>query len=303
MTICALVSLTKYYGTHLGIEDVSFDVHEGEVFGFLGANGAGKTTAMRLIVGLIRPTSGGIELFGQDALSHGPELRAAIGYLPGTLSLYQGYTGREYLDFLASMRRRDCRAAYATLAERLDLDLSKHIRELSKGNKQKLGLVQALMHDPKLLLLDEPTSGLDPVIQREFESMLSEIRARGASVLFSSHVLSEVEHQADRVAILHRGHVVRVAPVAELREQARRSIELTFSRGVDIDPFRRLPGVLNAALHGNVLICTVRGDEHALLAEAVAHGVTLVRTHEQSLEDMFFELIERRDSDAVAVGA
>lgn len=303
MTVCELTQLTKFYGAQLGIENLSFEVREGEVFGFLGANGAGKTTALRVIMGLLHPTSGSATVFGKDVTRDGPEIRASIGYLPGSLVLYTSYTGREYLDFLASMRRRDCRASYEALARRLDLDLSKHIRELSKGNRQKVGLVQALMHDPQLLLLDEPTSGLDPVIQREFEAILADIRARGGSVLFSSHVLSEVEHQADRVAVLHEGHLVRVAPVEELRAQARRTIDLAFDQVPDLAAFQRLPGVIAATLHGNLVTCTVRGKEQALLAEAVAQDVTTVRTHEQSLEDMFFELIGRGDDHAVAAGA
>lgn len=303
MAVCEVMSLTKYYGTQLGIEDVSFEVHPGEVFGFLGANGAGKTTAMRVVMGLLHPTSGRVSLFGQDIGESGPQLRAHVGYLPGSLALYTNYTGREYLTFLAHMRQRDCRASFEHLAERLDLDLSKRIRELSKGNRQKVGLVQSLMHEPKLLLLDEPTSGLDPVIQREFEQILAEIRGRGSSVLFSSHVLSEVEHQADRVGVLHHGHLVRVAPVEQLRAEARRTMDLDFDSTPQMAAFERLPGVIAAELHGNVLTCTVRGNEHALLAEAVAQGVVMVRTHEQSLEDMFFELIGRGDGNAVATGA
>lgn len=303
MTICVLTGLTKYYGAQRGIENVSFDVREGEVFGFLGANGAGKTTALRVIMGLLHPTSGSVTVLGRDVTRHGPEVRASIGYLPGSLALYGGYTGREFLSFLASMRQRDCTPAYEELAERLYLELDKHINELSKGNRQKVGLIQALMHSPRLLLLDEPTSGLDPVIQREFETMLSELRTRGASVIFSSHVLSEVEHQADRVAVLHEGHLVRVGPVDELRGQARRTIDLAFAKPPDLGAFVRQPGVIEASLHGNVVTCTVRGDERALLAEAVAQHVTTVRTHEQSLEDVFFELIGRGDAHALATGS
>lgn len=295
---CSLTSLTKYYGTHIGIEEVSFEVEAGELFGFLGANGAGKTTAMRVLMGLMRPTRGQALLFGEDATMHGPRLRADVGYLPGQLSLYTALTAREYLDFLAHMRGRNCRHTYESLAERLDLDLSRRIRELSKGNRQKVGLVSAFMHAPKLLVLDEATGGLDPLVQREFEAMIREVRDRGGSLLFSSHVLSDVEHQADRVAVLHQGHLIRVSTMDELRAQARHSMDLEFPSPPDLEQLRRLPGVIEASKKDHVVTCVVRGDEHALLAEAVRQGVTSVRTHEQSLEDVFFEIIGRGDERA-----
>lgn len=295
---CSLASLTKYYGSQIGIEDVSFEVQPGELFGFLGANGAGKTTTMRVLMGLMRPTRGQALLFGEDAIVHGPRLRAEVGYLPGQLSLYTSLTGREYLDFLSHLRRRDCRRNYESLAQRLDLDLSRRIRELSKGNRQKVGLVSAFMHEPKLLVLDEATGGLDPLVQREFEGMIRDVRARGGSLLFSSHVLSDVEHQADRVAVLHRGRLVRVSTMEELRAQARHSMELEFPGVPDMEGLRRLPGVVAATSHDHVVTCVVRGDEHELLAEAVRQGVTAVRTHEQSLEDVFFEIIGGGDDRA-----
>ena len=186
----ALKNLTKSYGKSRGIEDISFEVFPGEVFGFLGPNGAGKTTAIRTLVGLINATSGSAEILGQNALESTVGLRAQIGYLPGVLSIYKGFTAWQYLQFIAKMRGVNCDAKINEYAKRLNLDLHKHISDLSKGNRQKVGVIQAFMHQPAVLFLDEPTSGLDPIVQREFEEILDEAKARGAAVRLSSHVLS-----------------------------------------------------------------------------------------------------------------
>ena len=289
---CAFDGLTKLYGDQVGVDELTFRVEPGEVFGFLGANGAGKTTAMRVLVGLLHPTRGRVELFGDDATAHGATLRAEVGYLPGTLALYGDLTARAHLEFLAHMRERDCTDATRSLATRLDLDLGRRVRDLSKGNQQKVGLIAAFMHAPRLLVLDEPTSGLDPLVQREFEAMLDEACARGAAALLSSHVLSEVEHQADRVGVLHHGHLVQVSPMPELRARARRTLEFDFEAPPDVAALRAVPGVLEVRAHGAVATCIVRGDEHEVLREAVRQGVRAVRSHEQSLEDVFFEIID-----------
>ena len=289
--VCAFDSLTKFYGPHRGIEDVTFEVGAGEVYGFLGANGAGKTTAMRVLMGLLRPTTGRALLFGEDATLHGHRLRSKVGYLPGALALYGSQTGGDYLAFIAAMRGVDCRQEIDTLCQRLSLDPTRRIRELSKGNRQKVGLVSAFMHRPELLVLDEATGGLDPLVQREFELMLTEVRHRGGSLLFSSHVLSEVEHQADRVAVLHEGRLVHAAPMRELRTHARHFVEFSFPSKPDANALAGVPGVVQVTAHDDSVTCVVKGDESALLAEAVRQGATAVRTHEQSLEDVFFELI------------
>jgi ABC-2 type transport system ATP-binding protein len=177
-----LRDLTKYYGNDLGIDGVTFDVSQGETFGFLGPNGAGKTTTMRLLLGLIKPTRGTASILGKD-LGEGPLVRERIGYLPGTLELYENLTGKEFLNFFAKLRKKDCKKQIAELSSRFDLDLTRHIHDLSKGNRQKLGVVQAFMHEPDLLLLDEPTSGLDPLVQREFAELVRETTARGGTLL------------------------------------------------------------------------------------------------------------------------
>ncbi len=289
----SLNHLTKNYGKSRGIEDISFEIFPGEVFGFLGPNGAGKTTAIRTLMGLIDATSGSAQILGCDALVSTPELRARIGYLPGALSLYENYTSIELLKFFARMRRINCDKAIAEYSARLNLDLDRKISELSKGNRQKIGVVQAFMHQPDVLFLDEPTSGLDPLAQREFELILAETKERGAAVMLSSHVLSEVEHLAGRVAIIDEGHLLVVDQISSLKDKALRTIDLFFDKPVSVELFTAIPGIKNVSSHGNSITCAVIGSETILLRVAVENEVVSVQTHEPSLEEIFLHLVEK----------
>lgn len=286
-----LEGLTKYYGNVLGIEDVSFDVKGGEVFGLLGPNGAGKTTAIRTLLGLIRATRGRAEILGENALVPNLKLRAKLGYLPGISATYDNYSARGYLSFIARMRKMNLDTKIEDIAKRLDLDLETHIHDLSKGNRQKVSVVQAFMHEPEVFFLDEPTSGLDPLVQREFEKMLAETRSRGASVILSSHVLSEVEHLADRVAIFNRGRVVVVDEISALKAKARRKIELQFERAISFEDFQRVSNIKELTVEDHQLNCVVTGSEYSLLQRAVELGVSEVRTQEASLEEIFLDVI------------
>ena len=288
----SLSGLTKSYGKARGIRDITFDVHRGEVFGFLGPNGSGKTTALRTLVGLIHATSGSAQILGRDALSPDPTLRTRIGYLPGSLGLYSSMTGRSFLRFLANVRRKDCDESIEQLADRLKVDLDRRIQDLSKGNRQKIGVIQAFMHLPQVLLLDEPTSGLDPLVQHEFESLLDESKSRGAAIILSSHVLSEVEHLADRVAIINEGSLLVVASVSTLKERALRSVDLHFDAPPPDDEFENIDGVRDVTRHGNMITCSVLGSEHELLVAAVRNGVVTVTTREPSLDEVFFRYID-----------
>jgi len=279
------------YGSTRGIENVTFDVHSGEVLGFLGPNGAGKTTAIRTLLGLIKATSGQAQILGKNALVRDVELRRSIGYLPGIAATYDSFTALKYLQFMARMRNLKLDSKIKSLAERIDLDLSTHIHDLSKGNRQKVSLVQAFMHDPEIIFLDEPTSGLDPLVQREFEKILDEVRARGASVILSSHVLSEVEHLADRIAIINQGRIVVVDEISVLKSQARRKMDLYFDEPVSLKDFEDLSNVKEIEVGDSWMRCVVTGSEYELLTRAVKLRVTEVRTRDSSLEEIFLDLV------------
>lgn len=286
-----LDELTKWYGPVRGIDRLTFNMYQGEVFGFLGPNGSGKTTAIRTMLGLIKPTSGSCLILGSKSVGRDIKVRNRIGYLPGIAATYDTYTARGYLRFIARMRRLDLENEINHLAARLDLGLDQHIHDLSKGNRQKVTLIQAFMHRPELLLLDEPTSGLDPIVQREFESLLNETIQRGGSVLLSSHVLSEVEHLADRVAILKEGRAIAIDEVATLKAQARRRIELQFQHPVPTSDFDRIANIKELSASDSSIRCIVTGSEHELLKRAVELGVTEVRSEESTLEEIFMDLI------------
>lgn len=296
----SLQGLTKYYGHDLGVSDVTFDVYPGEVVGFLGPNGAGKTTTMRSLVGLLSITSGRAEILGEEVSVTASHQRSRIGYLPGSPALYKNLTGLEHLMFLAKMRGIDCRDQINSMAQRFDLDLGRRIHELSKGNQQKVAVIQAFMHKPKILILDEPTSGLDPIVQREFSAIVDEMQNRGAAILLSSHVLSEVEHLADRVVIINAGKQLLVEEISKLKERTVRTIDLFFASPVVKETFSDIAGVTDVRVFGNRVSCTVVGAENALLRFAVDHGLESVQTHESSLDDIFVSLVsggDHNDSD------
>ena len=286
-----LKQLTKMYGQAVGVQDVSFSINPGEVLGFLGPNGAGKTTTMRVLTGLIAATSGTSKVLGFDSIKRDPKMLARIGYLPGALSLYKNMTAWEYLDFVAKIRREHYHRPIRDLAQRFELNLNKHIHDLSHGNRQKVGVIQAFMHSPDVLFLDEPTSGLDPLAQKEFETLLNEVKARGAAVLLSSHIMTDVEHLADRVAIINLGRLVLMDEVSKLKQRTRRKIELSFKKPMSSDLFSGIDGVRQVESIANRVVCSVEGAETKLLARAVELDVESVLTYESSLEDIFFEVV------------
>jgi ABC-2 type transport system ATP-binding protein len=288
-----LQGLTKFYGSQRGIEDLSLNVNAGEVFGFLGPNGAGKTTTIRMILGLLHPTRGSGEVLGLDIVGDSVLLRAQLGYLPGDLALYDRMRGADLLAFLAAMRGGVPAGDYQALAERLHLDLSRRIRDLSRGNRQKIGVVQAFMHQPQLLVLDEPTSGLDPLVQQEFQRLVRETVESGATVFLSSHVLAEVELMADRVGIVVSGRLRVVDSVDVLRERAARRIELDFPAAPP--DLSRAPGVNRFETRGATASCWVAGPVGPLLKIAVDHGVIDVHTHDPDLEDAFLDFVSGGD--------
>lgn len=281
--------LVKDYGRTRALDGLDLEVEQGEVFGFLGPNGAGKSTTIRLILDLLRPTAGTVEVLGQNPTEGGPELRARIGYLPGELGLPDRKTAGEYLAYLARLRGGRGEARIAELAGRFGLELHRPLRALSKGNKQKVTIVQAFMHDPDLLVLDEPTSSLDPLLQMEFRALVDEAHGRGATVFLSSHVLAEVEEIAGRVAIVRSGKIVDVDDVRALRERAGQDVLLRFAAPVDPGEFTGLPGMTDVVVDHNTLTCRLHGAPGALLAVAARHEVVRWQAHDRDLEELFMD--------------
>ena len=276
-------------GTVRALDGVDLEVVRGEVFGFLGPNGAGKSTTIRILLDLLRPTAGIAEVLGQVPAVAGHRVRARIGYLPGELAMTGRATAGELLTYLAHLRGGAGQRRIRPLAERFALDLDRPIRGLSKGNKQKVGVVQAFMHEPDLLILDEPTSGLDPLLQREFLDLALEARDRGATVFMSSHVLSEVEDVAERVAIIRAGRIVDIDDVRTLRRHAGQEVELRFAELIDVADFRDLPHVENVRVAGTTLTCLLHGEPDALLKTAARHRVRHISARDRDLEHLFLD--------------
>ncbi len=281
--------LTKFYGRQRGVVELDFEVERGEVFGYLGSNGAGKTTTIRLMLDLIRPSRGRIELFGADP-RRDVSLRRRIGYLPGDLRLYERLTPRELFTYFARLRGLAGLGSAPALAERLELELDRPTRALSKGNRQKVGLVQAFMHRPELLVLDEPTAGLDPLIQQTVYALLAEASGDGASVFLSSHVLPEVQRVADRVGLIREGRLLLVEQVETLRSRAFTRIEATFAVPPPADAFGRVPGARELMRHGRSVVFSLQGEADPLIKALARHHVVALDSHEADLEDVFLSL-------------
>ena len=289
-----VTGLTKEYGRKRGIIDVSFDVTDGEVFGFLGPNGAGKTTTMRLLMALLYPNAGSARIAGMDCWRRSVDVKRVVGYLPGELALDPNLTGGQILAYFANLRGGVDRVYLDALVERLDLDPTRRFRHYSHGNKQKVGLIQAFMHRPRLLILDEPTSGLDPLNQREFDRMVAEVRRDGRTVFLSSHILSEVESVCDRVGIIREGRLVRVGGVAELKDIKRQEVDLTFAGEPAAEAFRDLASVehLETLADGRTLRLIVTGDIDPVVKLAARYPLVAFVSHEPSLEDVFLRFYQ-----------
>ncbi|HEY6468605.1 MAG TPA: ABC transporter ATP-binding protein [Candidatus Dormibacteraeota bacterium] len=260
--------LTKTFGTHRGIVDLDLSVAQGEIFGFLGPNGAGKSTTIRLLTGLSHPTSGVARVFGLDPIADGVAVHRRIGYLPGELALHSRLTGREHVDLAAKVRGLRARTFAGELVERFQVDLDRPARTLSKGNRQKIGILLAVMHRPELVILDEPTSGLDPLMQDEFERMLRELVSAGTTVFLSSHELDEVQRVATRVAIIKDGTLVVTDTVEGLRQRAPRTIEFSFPAIVDPKRFASIEGVQVVAINERRITLSLRGAVSPVLRVA-----------------------------------
>jgi len=279
--------LTKSYGKSRGIEDLTLSVRKGEIFGFLGPNGAGKTTTIRTLLDLLHPTSGSATIFGLDSRRDSIAIRARTGNLPGDFAFEDRVTGHQLLRLFANLRGMSDLGSAADLADRFKADLSKPLRELSRGNRQKIGLIQALFHEPDLLILDEPTGGLDPLMQEEFLTVVAEHRDRGATVFLSSHDLAEVERICDRVGIIRAGRLAAVESVSEMREHAYRDVVVRFAEPVSLADFEALPEIEQIVVSDDTLSFRSLGGLDAAIKAIASHSVIDIEIKRPTLEELF----------------
>lgn len=285
--------LTVHYGQHRGIREVNLEVREGEVFGFLGPNGAGKTTTQRVLLDIIRPTSGSATVFGHDSNREGVKVRSRIGYLPGDLCLYRHMTGHAFLSFMASLEQRKVDPRYREhLCERIELDTSRRIREYSRGNRQKVGVVSAFMSRPDLVILDEPTTGLDPLVQRTVMEIVRETKADGRTVFFSSHILQEVQAVCDRVGIIRDGEIVTTEGVDELTGRQFTRLRLTLRSQPPSEAFAA-EHVTELSRHGSTVVLEVRKEVETTIRTALEYGIEKIATQPVTLEEAFLAFYGR----------
>lgn len=300
----AVSHLTRSYGKRRGVIDLDFTVGAGEIFGFLGPNGAGKTTTIRLLMGTLRPGAGEARIYGLDCWRDAPAVKARVGFLPGEIHLYEKMTGAAFLDFFAAFRGRPA-PRRDEFAERLQLDLAPRIRHLSKGNRQKLAVAQALMHDAPVLILDEPSSGLDPLMQVELVEILREEQQRGKTIFLSSHMLPEVERIAQRIAIIREGRIVAIEDVERLRETRERRMEVLLHEPVDVVMFDALPGVRVLTTHadGRHVDLAVSGNPRELLRLLGTLPIDDLVYGPPDLESVFLRYYDHEPAAAAAAGA
>jgi ABC-2 type transport system ATP-binding protein len=284
--------LTKNYGSSRGISNVDLEVATGEVFGFIGPNGAGKSTTIRTMLDLIRPSSGSAKILGLDSRQHSVEIHRRVGYLAGDMETDPGLSGRQYLEYAASLRGGVSRELMDKYIKRLQCDTKKKIKHLSRGNKQKIGLVAALMHDPDLLILDEPTSGLDPLVQAEFNNIIKEQVAKGKTAFISSHILSEVQSICDRVGFIREGKLIKVQSVDSLINEAYRKVRVSFKKAPALAEVKALKGVMDAAATKDTITFSYHGEAKPLIKWLAGQDVTDVVIDEAHLEDVFMEYYE-----------
>ncbi len=297
MNAIETVKLTKYYGKDRGIVDVDMTVKEGEIFGFIGPNGAGKSTTIRTLLGLIYPTSGSATIFGKDAIKDGPEIREDVGYLPSEVFYYDDMRAIDLLKYSASFYKKDPKVIekrIRDLAELLDLDLKKKIDDLSYGNKKKVGIIQGLAHEPKLIILDEPTGGLDPLIQQQFFNLLREENQKGATILFSSHILGEVQKLCDRVAIIKDGTIVKVEQIKTLLENSTKRFTLEMVTTPDASLFQ-IDGVSDFTMTADSASFLYRGKVNAVTSILAGLDLVDLLVEEPDLEEIFMHYYQKDD--------
>lgn len=290
MSVIEVDHLTKYYGKSRGIVDVSFNVEEGEIFGFIGPNGAGKSTTIRLLLSLIHPSGGTARIFGKDVTKEGPVIRRDIGYLPSEVYYYEGMKVIDLLKYSASFYDCDCKKRMSDLSELMELEMNRRISDLSYGNKKKVGIVQGLLHSPKLLFLDEPTSGLDPLMQRKFFDLIKAENARGVTVFFSSHILGEVQRLCTRVGIIREGKIAEVSDIRTLQQNNYKKVRVT-ADGLGGAKFE-LPGATNVLAENGTIQFFFKGDINTVLERLNGVHVEDISIEEPTLEEIFIHYYE-----------
>lgn len=294
MNVIEIRNLTKYYGKVRGIIDVSFDVKEGEIFGFIGPNGSGKSTTIRTLLELIHPTSGEAKVFGKDCVKDSPEILREVGYLPSEVFYYDDMKVVDLLKYSASFYKKDCSKRIKELAQILNLDLTRKINELSYGNKKKVGIVQALLHEPKLLILDEPTGGLDPLIQQKFFELLRRENKKGMTIFFSSHVLSEVQKICDRIAIIKEGRIIKVERMTDINEDNYKRFKIDIKDKIK-DNYFQIEGVNDLKIDKNIHSFMYRGDINDILLKVSKIKINNIWVDEPDLEEIFLHYYNKED--------
>lgn len=289
LSVIEINGLTKDYGNNKGIFDLSFRVEEGEVFGYLGPNGAGKTTTIRHLMGFVTPDKGNAYILGNDCIKETDIIMKELGYLPAEMAFFDGMNGMDFLEFMAKMRGMSNTSLRDKLIDMFDLNAKISIRKMSKGMKQKLGIVCAFMHDPKVLLLDEPTSGLDPLMQKIFAELILEEKSKGKTILMSSHIFEEIERTCDRVGIIKQGHLVAIENIKNLKEKRRRTYLITFDSPETAKEFMKKNHSANVEITGAVAKVTIMGNIAALIRELANFNVLDLDTERSSLEDVFMQ--------------
>ncbi len=290
MSVIEVSNLTKFYGKSRGIVDVSFTEEEGEIFGFIGPNGAGKSTTIRLLLSLIHPTSGSARVFGKDVTKFGPEIRRDIGYLPSEVFYYEGMKVVDLLKYSASFYGKDCTQRMKELSELMELEMNRRISDLSYGNKKKVGIVQGLLHSPKLLFLDEPTAGLDPLMQRKFFELIRQENKRGVTVFFSSHILGEVQRLCNRVGIIREGKIVEISDIRTLQKNNYKKVSVT-SKGVKPADVK-MAGVTHVQSEDGTVSFFFKGDINAMVKKIGGLRLENATIEEPTLEEIFMHYYE-----------
>ncbi len=297
--ILKINNLSKFYGQVKGIENVSLTVNKGEIFGFIGPNGAGKSTTIRTVLGLLQPTSGSVTIFGQDALKNGAEIRKKIGYLPSEVFYYENMKAKDLLTYSASfydLKKSEVEPRLEKLASLMQLDLNKKIEDMSYGNKKKVGVVQGLLHQPELIILDEPTGGLDPLMQKQFYELLRQENARGATILFSSHNLSEVQKMCHRVAIIRNGHIIKIDKVDSLISGSYKRVKLELESAGDVKKISKDKNVADFKQEDSININFLwNGSANELVSLLERTKIVNLLVEEPDLEEIFLHYYKNED--------